>query len=221
MKIVGAALGAGGQTMSAAVEFVQRKDDARYEQQSWAGTLDWRGARGGLGADLVLRSANGESTTTQPGSAFVPAVTTRIKESADGKGYGLHGHFALTQQFTVFAGAMRYEYDFDVRSTTTSTSTPLSSLLGTNSVLSGAWRDQAFVDSSYRVGGTYRMQAAAVSAQYFRDRAANTDATLNTVQLQAEFPIAGHWLLSPTLGYSDGGEAGNVGYGGMSLSFYW
>jgi hypothetical protein len=222
-RIIGAAFGAGGKKLSTAVEFVQRKGDANFEQQSWAATLDWHGTRGSLGADVSLRSANAESTSTQtPGGIFGAPVTTTVRESVDGTGFGVHGDFALTQRVIVSAGAMRYQYDFDTSSTSTANSTPLSSLLGaTISAVPGAWRDQAFVDRTYRVGGTYLLQGAAVSAQYFRDHVAKNDATFSTVQLQAEFPIGEQWSLSPMLGYSEGGSAEHVGYGGMNVRFSW
>jgi hypothetical protein len=223
-RIVGVAVGGGGKNISTAVEFVQRKGDAQFEQQNWAATLDWHGTRGSLGADVSLRSAKDTSTaTTQTGGVFGSGVTTTtIRESADGTGFGLHGDFVVTPQFIVSAGAMRYQYDFDVESTTTSANTtPLSSLLGTTAAVPGAWRDQAFVDRTYRVGGTYLLKGAAVGAQYFRDDVANSDITFSTVQLQAEFPVGDSWLLSPTIGYSDGGNAGHVGYGGMSVRFNW
>jgi hypothetical protein len=220
-KIVGAAVGIVGQRVNAAVELVQRKAGARYEQQDWAAAFNWRGARGGLGTDVFLRSASGESRTTRSGGVFASPVTTTARESVDCAGFGLHGDFDLTPQAKVFAGAMRYRYDFGVDSAATGSSTPLSSLLGTDAVLSGAWRDQAFIDRSYRVGGSYRFQSAAVSAQYLRDRTANTGDILHSVQLQAEFPIAGHWLVSPMIGYSSGGSLGQASYGGLSLGFHW
>jgi hypothetical protein len=221
-RIVGAAFGAGGQNISTAIEFVQRKGDAGFEQQSWAATLDWHGARGSLGADVSLRSAKGAATTMQTGGgAFGAPVTTTVREFAEGKGFGVHGNFAVTSRFILLAGAMRYRYDFDVESRTSTSNTPLSSLLGTTVAAPGAWRDQAFIDRTFRVGGTYLLQGAAMSAQYFRDHVAKSDETFGTVQLQAEFPVADHWLLSPTIGYSDGGDAGHVGYGGMSVRFNW
>lgn len=220
-KIVGAAFGVGGKDVSAAVELVQRKSDARFEQQTWNGTLDWHGMRVGLGADVSIRSATSvSSSTTQTGGVFTTPVTTTFKESADGQGFGVHGDLALTTRFIVSAGAMRYRYDFDVESNT-GTNTALGSLLGTNVATPGAWRDQAFVDRTYRVGATYLLQSAAMSARYFRDRIAHSDTTFSTVELQAEFRVADHWALSPTLGYSQGGALGNVAYGGMSLRFDW
>jgi hypothetical protein len=39
--------------------------------------------------------------------------------------------------------------------------------------------------------------------------------------LQAEFLLARHWLVSPTIGYSSGGSSGQTGYGGLSLGFIW
>jgi hypothetical protein len=221
-RIAGVAVGGGGENISTAVEFVQRKGDAQFEQQSWAATLDWHGTRASVGADVSLRSAEDTSTATQTGGVFGSPVTTTIRESADGTGFGLHGDFVVTPRVIVSAGAMRYQYDFDVKSTTSASNTPLSSLLGTSvSAVPGAWRDQAFVDRTYRVGGTYLLQHAAVSAQYFRDHVARIDDTFSTLQLQAEFPVGDNWLLSPTLGYSDGGQAGHVGYGGMSVRFNW
>lgn len=219
---VGVALGVGGQAVNAAVEFVQRKGDAGFKQQDWAAALNWRGESGGLGADVFLRSASDEwTTTTQSGGVFGRPVTTTVRESVDSRGFGLHGDFDVTPRVNVFAGAMRYRYDFDTDSNATGSSTPLSSLLGTNAVLSGVWRDQAYIDRSYRVGSSYRFDSAIVSAQYLRDRIANTDENLSTVQLGAQFPIAEHWLLSPTIGRTSGGNLGAAAYGGLSLSFNW
>jgi hypothetical protein len=220
-RIVGGAFGARGQNISGSIEFVQRKGDARFEQRSWAATLDWHGMRGSLGADVAMRSANGQSTSTQTtGSVFGTPITTTVRESADGSGFGVHGDYALTSRVIVSAGAMRYRYDFDVSSTSTA-NTSLFSLLGAEAATPGAWRDQAFVDRTYRVGGTYLLQSAAVSAQYFRDRVANTDETFNTLQLQAEFPVTERLSVSPTLGHSKGSSTEGVSYGGVNLRFSW
>jgi hypothetical protein len=221
-KIVGAAMGVGLQSFDAAVDFMQRRAETGFEQQDWAATLDWHGDRGGMGADLFLRSAAGESkTTTRSGSVFAPPVTTTIKESLEATGFGLHGAFALTPRTSVFAGAMRYRYDFSVESMAPGTSTPLSSLLGTTDALSGAWRDQAYIDRSYRVGLRHRFQAASLAAQYLHDRAANTGAVVSTVQLQAELLLAERWLISPSVGYSFGDSNNSTGFGGLSLSLVW
>ena len=198
-KTVGAALGAGTSTFDAAIEFAQRRGDAHFEQRDWGATLNWHGARGGLGADAFLRSA----------------------ESVRSHGFGTHGNFALTPQATVFGSAMHYRYDFSVDTEATQPGTPLSPLLGTTAGLSGVWRDQAYIDRSYRIGGSYRLQTAAVSAQYFHDRIANTGKVSSTVQLQAEFLLAGHWLVSPMIGWSSGDGYRQVGYGGLTLGYAW
>lgn len=221
-SIVGGALGADTNSFSTAIEFVQRKGDARFEQQSWAATVDWHGTRGSLGADVSRRSADGTSTTTQSsGGVFGSPVTTTVRESVDGTGFGVHGDFALTSRIIVFAGAMRYRYDFDVASTTSANNSPLSSLLGIETATPGAWRDQAFIDRTYRIGGTYLLNGAALNAQYFRDQVANTDETFSTVQLQAELPLAERWIVNPTFGRSVGSSAGDVTYGGINLRFVW
>ncbi|HEY0686661.1 MAG TPA: hypothetical protein VGD45_30255 [Steroidobacter sp.] len=220
-KMIGAAVGIAGQRLDATVDFVRRTGDNAFEQQDWAAALNWHGTRGGVGADVFLRSASGESQRTGAGGALAPSVTTTVRDSVDAKGFGLHGDFDLTPRTNVFAGAMRYRYDFSANSTTTGTDTPLSSLLGTTGSLSGAWRDQAFIDRSYRVGARYRFERAAVNAQYFHDRSANTGEGFNTTQLQAELLLGGRWLVSPTLGYSSGGDTSPTGYGGLSLGFIW
>lgn len=221
VRALGAALGVGGPTVSAGVEFVQRESDGGFEQQDWAATLNWRGARGGLGADAFLRSARGESRVAQSGGAFQPPVTTTVRESVDAKGFGLHGDFSLTSQAAVFAGAMRYRYDFGASTAAPTSNTLLSFLRGSNAVFTGVWRDQAFIDRSYRVGGSYRFQDAAVSAQYLRDSTTRTAETLNTVQLQAEVPIGEHWRVTPSIGYSSGGSLGSAAFGGLSVAVNW
>lgn len=220
-NIVGAGFGISGQAVSATVDFAQRRRDEQFEQQDWAATLNWRGARGGVGADLFMRSASGESITTQSRGTLLPPVTTRIRESVDSRGFGLHGDFSLTPQARVFAAAMRYRHDFAVDSATTGSNTLLSSLLGTDALLSGVWRDQAFIDRSYRVGGSYNLQSATVSAQYLRDRLSRTEQILHTTYLQADFPIAERWLVSPTVGYSSSAGLGHAALAGLSVSIAW
>jgi hypothetical protein len=152
---------------------------------------------------------------------FAPPAPTTVRESVRSQGFGVHGNFAPTPQATVFASAMHYRYDFSVDTNATQTGTPLSSLLGPTAVLSGVWRDQAYIDRSYRLGGRYRLPNAAVNAQYFRDRIANTGAVSSTVQLQAEFLLAGHWLVSPMIGLSSVESHRQVGYGGLTVGYAW
>lgn len=220
-KLLGAALGIQGESLNAVVEFSKRSGDERFEQQSWAALLEWRGVRGGIGADASRRSAHGKSTMIQPGGAFVPPSTITVRETVKGTGLGLHGDFALTRQATVFAGAMRYRYDFHRRSEGASSTSALSPLLGTSSALAGAWREQALIERSYRIGGSYVLQGATVGAQYFWDRAAHTDEAVSTIQLQADIPFAGRWLVSPSLARSSGGSIGDVAYAGLSLRVNW
>lgn len=221
-QTVGAALGAGNASLDAAVEFAQRRGDARFKQRDWAATLNWHGASGGLGADAFLRSARGTSQSSSPSDGvFAPPTTTTVRESVSSQGFGLHGHLVLTPQATVFGGAMRYRHDFTVDANATQTAAPLSSLLGMPAGLSGVWRDQAYIDRSYRIGGRYRLPNAAVSAQYFRDRISNTGAASSTAQLQAEFFLAGHWLVSPMVGLSYVDSNQQVGFGGLTVGYVW
>jgi len=221
-QLTGVGFGVSGQTFSAAVEFAQRTGDPQFKQQTWVAALDWRGVRAGFGLDALARSSDAQTTqTTQPGGAFSSAVTTTIKESANGTGFGIHGDWQLTTRARVFAGVMRYRYDFDIHSDATAPASPLSSLLGLNAIPAGVWRDQAFIDRSYRIGGKYHLQHASVGAQYFRDRVARSDATSSTWQLQADLRVGEHWLISPLIGYSSSAGSDATGYGGLSLNVRW
>ncbi|MBM0104933.1 hypothetical protein JM946_09240 [Steroidobacter sp. S1-65] len=221
-RLAGAAFGLSGQTFSAAVEFAQRSDDARFKQQTWVAALDWRGVRGGFGVDALARSTDAQTTQTmRSGGAFSSPVSTTIKESANGTGFGIHGDWQLTARASIVAGLMRYRYDFDLRSDAAAPSSPLSSLLGLNAIPAGVWREQAFIDRSYRIGGKYHLQHASIGAQYFRDRVARSDATSSTWQLQADLPVGEHWLVSPLIGYSSGVGSDATGYGGLSLNLRW
>lgn len=203
LEVVGAAFGFAAGATDAAIEYVQRKSDVQFEQQDWAATVTWHGSRGALGADAFLRSASDP------------------QQSADGHGFGVHADFLVTPQARLFAGAMHYEYEFSVAPLAPVNPGPLGSLLGTNVVPSATWRDQAFIDRSYRVGASYRLRRAALSAQCFRDRIANADRIVNTVQLQAEFLVTGQLAVSPLVGRSSGGGLGQAGYAGLSVSFNW
>jgi hypothetical protein len=116
---------------------------------------------------------------------------------------------------------MRYRHDIAVDSSATASNAPLSSLLGPDALPSGVWREQAFIDRSYRVGGSYSFKTAAVSAQYLRDRTTGTGEIVDTVQLQAELPIAERWLITPAVGYSSGDSLGHAGFAGLTLSVGW
>lgn len=203
LDVAGAAFGFAAGATDAAIEFVQRKSDAQFEQQDWAATFTWHGARGGLGADAFLRSASD------------------ARQSADGHGFGVHADFLVTPQARLFAGAMDYEYEFSAEPVAPDNPGPLGSLLGTNVVPSVTWRDQAFIDRSYRVGASYRLPRAALSAQGFRDRIANAGEIVNTVQLQAEFLVTGHLAVSPIVGRSSGGSLGQASYAGLGISLNW
>ena len=204
------------------IEFSQRTDDDRFRQQNWTAALDWRGVRGGLGADAFVRSATAERTVTQPGGAFGSPAATTVRESADGSGFGFHGDLDVTARAKIFAGAMRYLYDFNAESTAPTSTMPLTGLFGTGNQLAGVWRDQAFIDRSYRIGGSYQFRATtAVSAQYLRDHVAKTGKRLDSVQLQAEFWIGRHWLIVPMLGRSSGQDSEPITYGGLGVGFNW
>lgn len=221
-QLAGAAVGVSGHSLSASLEFAQRTGEARFKQQTWLAALDWHGARGGVGVDAFIRSTDAESTmTTLSDGPLSSPTTTTLKESADGKGFGIHGNLQLTARASVFAGLMHYRYDFGIRSDATGSASPLSSLLGLDAIPAGVWRDQAFIDRSYRIGGNYHLQRLSVGAQYFRDRGARSDATSSTWQLQAEVPVGEHWLLTPMLGYSSGAGSDAIGYGGVSLRLSW
>lgn len=221
--IVGGALGADGGNIGAALEFTRRKN-ATFELKDWRAVVNWRGAGGGLGIDAALRAADGgqsESTTQTNGLLGSTLTTTTTFESADGRGFGLHGHLDVTEQVRLFAGFMRYSYDFERTSTTSGSGNALlPSVLGGVAV-SGVTRDQALIDRSYQVGASYRLERHALSAQYLRDRVVQTGEILNTLQLQAEIAVGRQWAVTPLIGRSTSDRSGGVNFGGLGAAFRW
>lgn len=219
IHIIGTAFGIQGSTFGAAVEFTRRKQDA-FELKDWHGVFDWRGARGGMGADVFQRAADGESTSTsQTNGLLGSSVTTTSRESADGKGWGLHGYFDVTERVRLSGGLVRYGYEFESTSVSNEGNALLPALVAT--ATSVVTRDQELIDRTYQAGVSYRVDGHAIAMQFLRDRVTRTGEMLNTYQLQAELDVGRHWSLLPLAGRSTSDRSGGVNFGGLGVTFKW
>jgi hypothetical protein len=207
-----AGFGLGGRSIEFNVGYDRRKDGSAFEQDDWMISLDWRGARGGIGADVFVRSADAETVASIQRRRRAP-LSGRIVESLDGEGYGLHGDFDVTDQLNLFASAMTYDYD------AVDTNHPLLSRLLFLSG-SGVTRDQAFLDHSIGVGAAYWFTNTVLTVQCFRDEVLETKDVTNTGLLSLTVLLGEHWSITPSLGYSDG-ENGEAGFGGLTVSYDW
>lgn len=218
-NIIGATFGIQGSTIGAALEFTRRKQDA-FELKDWHGVFDWRGTRGGVSADVFWRAAESESTSTsQSDGLFGSSLTTTSRESADGKGWGLHGYVDVTERVRLFGGLVRYAYEFERTSVSNGGDALLSALVAT--AASGVTRDQELIDRTYQAGVSYRVDGHALAMQFLRDRVTQTGEVLNTYQLQAELGVGRHWSLLPLAGRSTSDRPGGVNFGGLGVMFRW
>lgn len=207
-----AGIGVGGEHVEFTTTYVRRKDGA-FEQDDWAFALDWRGARGGIGADYFARSSQAETVASIQRRRLTP-LAVRVVESLDGEGYGAHGDFDVTEQFNVFASFMNYDY-VDVGSNHPF----LSRLLFLGG--SGVTRESAFLEQTFGVGVTYRFVSTSLTLQYLRDEALETRDVTDTGELALVVLVGTHWSITPSIGYSDSETDGGLVYGGLSAGYNW
>ncbi len=209
------------------------RSDGSYRQRDLAAALDWNADRFGIGLDVTHRSTDNSTDSTRDFSRLsLTNVALHIDETLTGNGIGLHAHFDLTDALSLSVGGISYHYDSDYV-LTSSTNPTLVNVLRTylskhptvadtfylNN--SGVTRSLALLDNSYNLGLSYQFDATALSAQYFRDKALDTDDVTNTFTLGASVFIGEYWMLSPMLGTSSSDSSDAVTFGGLSLSYNW
>ena len=204
--------GLGNEHLELNASYVHRKDDS-FKQDDWLLSLDWRGSRGGMGADYFVRHSDAETTTSIRRRRLAPR-SIRISESLDGEGFGAHGDIEVTEQVNVFASAMFYDYD-DVASN----HPYLSRLLYLSG--SGVTREEAFLDRSFGIGATYRFSSMSLTLQHWRDKAWQTEEVTDTTELSVLVLFGDHWSVAPSIGYSDGDIDGSVAFGVVTIGYNW
>jgi hypothetical protein len=204
-------LGASGEHVEFAIDYLHRADDAAFVQNDVIASLGWRGTLGGVGVDVFSRNADDETVASIQRRRRDPRII-RLVESVDGVGYGAHGDFDVTPELNLFASAMTYDYDRD-------TNHPfLSARLFT--VGSGLTRDQAFLDNTLGLGASYRFSLVSLTGQYFRDEALATSEITDTLELTAIILLGEHWSIAPRVGVSKD-ERDSVVFGGVGMGFNW
>ena len=234
----GVGAGVRGEHLQFSINFNHYKNDADYVQRDVTAAVDWIAKRYSFGLDAFHRSS--EDVFNYAVSDTFPilgatTIQTRADQELTGKGFGAHANFNITDQLSVSLGGMSYSYDNDVSVSTdvTAAHAPvitqiLERVINTRLqqrldalTSSGVTRSVTPLDSSYNVGVSYLFDIASVSAQYVRDKILDTDSITNTYTLGASIFAGDHWTLSPSIGQSKSDTAGNVTFGGLSVSYNW
>lgn len=225
-----------GQRLGVTLDFGRRKDGSRYDQRDWSSALDWHNDRFGLGIDGMHRKT--EVKAVAPVTSGGVTYGVPIAESLKGSGFGLHARFNPTERLTLSLAGMRYSYDTQTRqSGTIATNGGNSGLLNTivNNALnnrpllaqqllvqtSAVTREAAILQRSWNVGIGYRFERVALAAQYFNDKALDSDDVIDTLKLSAALFLDEHWTVSPAIGRSNSDQVGGVTFGSLSASFGW
>lgn len=193
--------------------YTHREDSDSFREQDFGGKLTCLFPSGALGMDIFFRSAESETIASIQRRRRDP-LAVRITESIDGRGFGLHGELQPTDNLTLFAGFMKYDYE-----STTNRPNLLQrlALIG----ISGITRDQAFFETSARAGVTYSFESFDLTLDYYLDRALETGDEMHTGQLTASVPMGERWLLTPWAGYSTNDPVASSAYAGLSMSVLW
>jgi hypothetical protein len=237
-SLISLGTGIASQQWSASLGATERKDGDKYHQQDWNGTLDWHNDKFGIGVDVLHRNTELHGTvpvTNQGSTTYVPA-----SQSLDGNGVGLHAHINVTERLILSLGGMHYNYDSTfhqsaVTSSNANNGTNNGGLISTvpNNLLdnqianplvtqiSGVTREAAILQHSWNAGITYRLSHVALIAQYFNDKAIDSNSALTTTQVCAAIFFNEHWTLSPGVGYSTGSQSGGVTSGVFTARYGW
>jgi|GEM_PF-2279950 len=233
-------IGAGvrGEHLQFTANYTHYKNDANYTQRDVTAAMDWIDKRYAFGLDAFHRSTDDirskAVTSTFPVLGFTTIQAT-AEQNLTGKGFGAHANVNITDQLSVSLGGMGYSYDNDIRASTNVSASQapgfaqalqraLTTLLQQriDSLSSGSvTRNVTPLDSTYNAGISYQFSIASVSAQYVRDKILGSDSITNSYTLGASVFAGDHWVLSPIIGESRSGTAGNTTFGGLSVSYNW
>lgn len=230
LSSVGAGAGFKNQFLQLQASFSKYKNDESYDQRDVNASLSWLGERVSVGLDVFRRDTdNSVDTVRNFPTLGLSNVALHISESFNGSGVGLHADFNVTDDLTLMIGGMSYDYDSDYTITSSSNPILIRQLLVKRPTLSellyldnsGVTRSLALLESSYNAGLRYQFTNLAVSAQYFRDSALDSDDVTSTGTLGLSIFIGDHWVVAPSYGYSSSSEADSVSFGSLSLAFNW
>lgn len=232
-------MGAGitGQQLALTLDFGRRKDGDRYDQRDWNSSLDWHNDTLGLGIDGMHRDTDVEAVVPVA-SGQGTSTNVPIAESLRGNGFGLHARFNPTERLTLSLAGMHYSYDTQTRqsgavATNSGNSGLINTIIGNalnNRPLlaqqlllqaSGVTREAAILQRSWNAGIGYRFDRVALAAQYFNDKALDSDGVINTAEVSAAIFLDKHWTVSPAIGRCHSEQQGDVTFGSLTASFGW
>lgn len=220
-SVVSGGMGYVGDTWQASLMASHRSDGKRFRQTDWAGTLEWRGDRFAAGIDGSYRDAKLSATvptSTALGGTADAAVLQRVK----GGGIGAHGSLQATEAFSVYAAAMRFQYQVTTEqdgSAANLSSLALASALQTRP--SFVSRDETTLSRTGKVGASYRFASVTLSGELLADNVLNVPGTVRTTQLKAAIAMIPRWTVTPVVGHTQSDTYGSVNFGGLALTHAW
>lgn len=233
----GAGVGVAGDHWTAILDFASRRDAPVYIQREWNMSLEWSGVR----AALALDASNRKSDNSVVGHLIGPnggTLDIPLRDIAQGNGVGLHGHFNITEEFSVLAGGMKYHYSSEAKQNGSvvvngniggAINTLVTNYLNNRPALaqrlltraSAISRDELVLDSSYDLGMSYQLPHVGLTLQYINDKPADSSDNAITTQLSAAILFGQHWTLTPMLGQTKTQQFGNIGFGALSVTYGW
>ena len=221
-SVLNAGFGYIGSGWLASLAASRRSAGSSLRQADWNGLLEWRGEQFDVGVDGHYRDARLSGTVATPtlpsGTADVP-VLQRVK----GSGIGVHGNIRVTENFSVHAAAMRFDYRVTTQQTGSGAGGGQSLLLGALQQTSPSLvsREEAALNRSSKVGASYRFEKVTLSGEVLADRVLDEPGTVRTVQLKAALELTPHWTATPTVGRTESETYGGVNFGGLVVSYAW
>jgi hypothetical protein len=230
MSHFGFGVGLQGQHLMFRINTSRYSSDGAYRQRDVDASIEWRDERFTAGFDAKHRTTdNSQDSVRNFPTLGLTNVALHVDETLTGRGYGAHASFNVTDAFSVYLGGMTYSYDNDYTLTSSTNPVLIRRLLNRYPTIaetlylneSGLTRSLALLDNSYNFGASYQFNAALLSAQYFIDQALDTGDKTHTVSVGLSFFVGDHWILAPQLGQSHSDAAGDVTFGGLSVSYNW
>ena len=193
--------------------YAYRDDGDAFTQHDLFAQLTLRASRGYAGIELFYRSAESETVTSIERRLREP-LSLRLEESIEGTGVGLRAGIDVADGLALFASGMTYDYE-------NTTNRPVLFQRLPTLTLSGISREEAFLESTWSVGGTFSIGPTVLTASFTRDHSALLTEITDTSDLTLDIPLSERWNLAPQIGYSDSDLAGGIAFGSLHLSVVW
>jgi hypothetical protein len=221
-SVLNAGFGYIGNGWLASLAASRRTAGSSLRQTDWNGVLEWRGEQFDVGVDGHYRDARLRGTVATP---TLPSGTTDVTvfQRVNGGGIGVHGTIRVTESFSVYAAAMRFDYRVSTQQTGGGAggSQSLLSRVLLQPSPSPVSREEAALSRSSKLGASYRFEKMTLSGDVLADRVLDEPGTVRTMQLKAALALTPQWTATPSVGRTESETHGGVNFGGLALSCAW